>query len=286
MKTTTTLLAGALLLGAICWVPESASGQTGVPVLVGSLYDGTPPPPPPPKPPLDTGPVREIREFQLREGTASLCRVPSPRRGMLQAASEAPRTSAFPTDLAARRLLMLERYRKQRLAFVSAIVYDHRWSYVKWQAIGDRSRTFAAWSNVDFNHFTAMGGFDLSGVRYSFFMPVFNQDTVRLKARMAAAGREYVPPQPPDLPLWEPAFVLVEGDPADAYGILPIKGLHDLYKIERFRLAAAFQSRLRASVAREGWLKANPPAPQHPVLYHYAVQPEKSYPQRVEGGPR
>jgi hypothetical protein len=290
MKATTPLLVGTLLLGAICWVPESANAQTGIPVLVGSLNDGTPPPPPPPQPPLDTGPVREIKEFQLREGTASLCRVPSPRRGMIQAAStaasELPRTSAFPTDLTTRRLLMQERYRRQRLVVLTATVYDHRWSFVRWHANGAGNRNFAAWSNVDFNHFTGIGGFDLSGLRFSFFMPVTNQDTVRLKARMEAAGGQYVPPQPPDLPPWEPAFVLVEGDPTDADGILPVKGLHDLYKIERFRLAAAFQGRERARLAQATWLKANPPSPKHYVLYHYAVQPAKIHPQRLEGGPR
>ena len=245
MKTTTVVLAGTLLLGAICWVPESASGQTAIPVLVGPLNDGTPPPP---QPPLDTGPVREIKEFQLREGTASLCRVPSPRRGMIQAASEAPRTSAFPIDLTTRRLLMQERYRRLRLVFVSATVYDHRWSFVRWRANGAGNRNFAAWSNVDFNHFTGIGGFDLSGLRFSFFMPVTNQDTVRLKARMEAAGGQYVPPQPPDLPEWEPAFVLVEGDPTDMDGAL---GYLALVEVVIPGTPSTFAAALAADIADE-----------------------------------
>lgn len=286
MKTNTTLLAAALLLGAICWVVESASGQTGIPVLVGPLNDGMPPPPPLPKPPLDTGPVREVREIQLRHGTASLCRVLSPRQDFIVDASKPVTrragTGVFPTDLVAYRHLLLERYRKQRQIFVSAIVYDHHRSYVRWQVNGrmngDSNRYFAAWSNVDFNHFTGIGGFELSGIRYSFFMPVGNVDSARLKTRMEAAGRQFDPLQTPELPQWEPTFVLVEGDPTDVEGILPVKGLHDLYQTERFRLAAAFQGRERARLARESWLKANPPQPKHHVLYHYAVQPKKNNP--------
>ncbi|MCF7675356.1 MAG: hypothetical protein K9N23_10515 [Akkermansiaceae bacterium] len=194
--------------------------------------------------------------------------------------------TAFPTDLAARRLLMLEHFRKQRQVFVSATVYDHCRTYVRWQIAGDRSRAFAAWSNIDFNHFTGMGGYDLDGVRYSFFMLVSNQDTARLRARLEAAGRQYVPPEPPALPEWEPAFVLMEGAPADGEGILPVEGLHKLYKTERLRLANAFQGREQARLARESWIKANPPQPKHHVLYHYAVQPKKNHPQRLQPTPR
>lgn len=291
MKHHTTLLAGILLLGAICWVPGSASGQTGIPTLVGPINDGTPPPPPPPKPPkplFDPGPVLETREFQTSEGTtASLHRVRSPRRGMMQRPEKVARpasgTLLSPAELAARRLLLAQNRRMKRQVYVSANVYDHRWTFLRWQEVGDRSRSFTAWSNIDFNHFTGIGGYDLSGVRFSFDMPVINRDTVRLKALFEAKGRQYVPPQPPELPEWEPAFVLVEGNPDDADGILPVKGLHDLYKIERFRLAAAFQGRERARTAREAWLKANPPQPKNPVLYHYPIQPEKIHPQRLQG---
>jgi hypothetical protein len=124
------------------------------------------------------------------------------------------------------------------------------------------------------------------GVRFSFFTSVSNEDAAGLAAVVAAADPDNLPPPPPALPPWESAFVVVDGDPADADGILPVRGLHDLYKTERFRLAAAFQGRERARLAWESWLKANPPQPKHHVLYHSAVQPKKIQPQRLQGGPR
>ena len=272
MQGHTVPLAPLILAGVICWAPGFAGAQASNPPGSGVLQPA---------------PVLESREFVIRGGTANVQSVQGPRRGLApkpEPAAEVER-AAVPLDPALR-ALMAERLRNQRQLFLSATVYDHQRTLLRWWAGNAPARAFAAWSNVDFNHCAGMGGFEHAGTRYMLFLSVGNQDTARLSARMEAAGRVYVPPQIPELSTAEPAFVVVEGDPDDTEGIQPITAIHDYYKAERFRLAAAWQQREQDRLAHAAWLKANPPPPVHRVLRHYAVQPEKNVPQRLLGGER
>jgi hypothetical protein len=254
----------------------SASAQDQ-PSIEGAVADGTPPPPVEKKawPAVE---VREVHERVLSDRKVTLQRIKNP--GLPDPTPLAPPPPLTEAELPVLRespewKAMVAKHQESRLLFISATVYDHQKTLVRWYGNGSPMKSFAAWSNIDFNHFSGMGGFKSGGISYHFMMGVGNHDTVRWRARLEEAGREYEEPQAPELPVGEPGFVLVEGDPNDAEGLAPIRGLHELYKTEAARLAAAYAGRERARAEQEAYLKAHPPVPEDIVINYWKVQPKR-----------
>jgi hypothetical protein len=263
----------AVLCLAISYI-ASAQEQ---PTIEGAVADGTPPPPVEKKawPAVE---VREVHERVLPDRKVTLQRIKNP--GLADPTPPAPPPPLSEAELRALHespewKAMVAKHHESRLLFISATVYDHQKTLVRWYGNGTPMKSFAAWSNIDFNHFSGMGGFKSGGISYHFMMGVGNHDTVRWRARLEEAGREHEEPQAPELPVGEPGFVLVEGDPNDAEGLAPIRGLHELYKTEAARLAAAYAGRERARAKQEAYLKANPPVPQDIVINYWKVQPKR-----------
>ena len=231
--------------------------------------------------------IRDTREVPLVGSKFTLHRVRSPRPTYepLIPKSLPSQSSAIESSTVRKSIPMLERMSKRRLVIVSATVFDHKYSFVRWQVMGGGGSKlqFTGWSNVDFNHFQGLGGLSADGIEYMLLMCVGNRDTAREKARAELYGRSYIPQVPPEMPGWEPTFILENGDPSADYVVHPIRKLHTLYVTERFRLANVYQVRQSALAEREAWLRVHPPVRKEPVLLHYAVQPKKDQPKRPQG---
>ncbi|MCU0779672.1 MAG: hypothetical protein MUF04_01065, partial [Akkermansiaceae bacterium] len=146
MQRHTVPLAPVFLAGVICWAPGLAGAQASSPPTATAVQPA---------------PVLESREFVIRGGTASVQSVQGQRRGLAPKPEPAAEVERAAVSLdPALRTLMAERLRNQRQLFLSATVFDHQWTLLRWWAGNAPARAFAAWSNVDFNHFTGVGGFE------------------------------------------------------------------------------------------------------------------------------
>lgn len=259
--------AAVMALAVVCWVPGDTQAQSaGATVSVASA------------------PLAESVECPIRGGSAVLQRMVLPGR----ARTDHPSPSVAPPRVPTRstRPWFGPSQHPRYFIMLSATVYDRRRTLLRWQVGGDYPRSYAAWSNIDFNHFSGVGVFDQSGKHFALFMGISNQDTARMAARMAAFGRIYQPPIPPPLLEDVPCFVVVEGDPADAGALLPVMALHEYYRSERSRLVTAFAERERQRVAREAAEKALAALPVRRTLRHYSIPPKENPIPRLQGGKR
>jgi len=86
-----------------------------------------------------------------------------------------------------------------------------------------------------------------------------------------------------------PAFVITEGDTTDKEAMDLVQGLHDLYRAEGVRMAAAYHARVKADADRRAYLLANPPKPENVTVRfwdrdHPARPTTPSIPVVTEGG--
>ena len=156
--------------------------------------------------------------------------------------------------------------------FVSATVYDHQRTLLRWHPNGRPEAEMTAWSNIDFNHLCGISEYMYNGRRFSLMMGIGDESTAPLgignenTAEMAGAaqenGSEYHPPVFPTLPTTGPDFVVTEGDTGDAQAMEIITGLHKLYKVEGARLKVAYEAREQARIEREAYLRKHPPQPK------------------------
>jgi hypothetical protein len=243
---------------------------------LGTIADGTPSPPSPPKV-LPKFNVEATTLHRLADHDVIMQRVtdpvlpdpPPPPPPMSEKEYEALRASEEWKGV-------LEKHKDSQMLFLSATVYDHKRTFVRWYGIGTPMKCFAAWSNVDFNHLSGLGGFESDGIQYALLMGIGNADTARSNLRISKQTPEIGEPAVPDLPSDRPAFVLVEGDEKDVEGMAPMLGLHQLYTVEKSRLAAAYVRRERARVEREAYLKAHPPTTPDTVIQFWSRKSKKS----------
>jgi hypothetical protein len=159
-------------------------------------------------------------------------------------------------------------YKGTEVLFVVPTVYDHSRTFLRIYPNGKQEGSVAAWSNLDFNHFTGFANFrvrepDGTFVSYGLLMGISNVDTLRWQELMAERGAEYVAVEPPELPdqsLAGPSFVVVEGE-AEGMAMDALRNLHELYRNEGDRMRFAYLARERARRERFAYLLANPPQP-------------------------
>lgn len=152
---------------------------------------------------------------------------------------------------------------------LSATVYDHCRTFVRWNPSEKLGDEVTGWSNLDFNHFSGLFHYQVKGrdgeVRqYVLMMGIDNTDTLRTSESFQRAGKTYHAPEHPELPDLAtngPAFVFTEGDTADDERRYAIEDMHELYRVEGARMAAAYQARIKAYEERKAFLLAHPPKP-------------------------
>ncbi|MEI7955850.1 MAG: hypothetical protein WCJ66_11830 [Verrucomicrobiota bacterium] len=281
----------------------AVSEETGV---VGPISDGTPCPPAPPKP---------LPPFKAKSTVVRLIDViePPPMSGLPPVtgtitqtvhlvedpglADPPPPLPALPiTDPAvlARMAEFRAKYRETRLAFVSATVYDHARTFLRCYPNGGADKEVSGWSNLDFNHFSGFATFQVKGrdgeIRhYALLMGIGNTDTVRTGEWLAKHGKTYTPPEFPSLPdlaTAGPSFVITDDGMTDKESMDLMEGMHELYRVEGTRMAAAHEARLIAYEQRKAFLLAHPPKPNNvTVLFWERAKPARHIPAvKTEGG--
>jgi hypothetical protein len=167
---------------------------------------------------------------------------------------------------------MSAKYRKTRILFLSATVYDHSRTLLHCYPNGNAGKEITVWSNLDFNHFSGFGTFHVNGpdgeVRsYALIMGIGNEDTRRRAALLAKHGMEYDLPEIPALPDDKPAYLIEDASPAPETAQL-VEDLHELYRCEGARMEAAYHARIKAEAEQRDYYLAHPPKPKD-VTVHF-----------------
>ncbi len=153
------------------------------------------------------------------------------------------------------------------LLSLSATVYDHSRTLLRYHPRTDPGKEVLAWSNLDFNHFSGFAKFSITGgdgetrSYVMMGMGLSNEDTQARTSLMAKFGKTYVAPVIPTIPDVEPAYVIVNTNP-DAESVKVIADLHQLYRNEGTRMKDAYLARINAVAEQRAYLLANPPAPK------------------------
>lgn len=190
--------------------------------------------------------------------------VADPQLAIKEEAPPAPQKILTAEERAALRA----RYRAVIPVMLSATVYDHKMTLLRWFPNGVKGGEMIAWSALDFNVFSAMHTFTYQGREYSLMMfGIGNEDTERSRLRAQRMGRTYVPVVHPELPLTgTPEFVVTQGDASDELALAPIAGLHELYRLESDKLYAQYEARKKAQKEHEAWVRAHPPEPKDVLI--------------------
>jgi hypothetical protein len=172
---------------------------------------------------------------------------------------------------------MQQDHEETHLIFVSATVYDHARTFIRWWPNGGAGKEISGWSNLDWNQMCGFASYraaDAGGEirEYALLMGIDNVDTLHLSEFLAQQGEVYQAPQSPQLPdlaSQGPAFVVTEGDTSDADAMATMTGLHDLYRKEGERLRLAWVGREQAAKEQAEFLRLNPPVPQNTVIHFW-----------------
>jgi hypothetical protein len=156
------------------------------------------------------------------------------------------------------------------LVFISATVYDHLRTFLRCFPGGDGKNEISGWSNLDFNHFSGFSTYQVKAAdgevrQYGLMMGLGNEDTrqrIELLEKHDRASDPLEIPKLPDLASGGPAFVVTAEDSTNREAMAVIEGMHDLYRVEGERMAAAYHSRTKAHEERKAFLLANPPKPE------------------------
>lgn len=161
-----------------------------------------------------------------------------------------------------------QHYRGTELVFLSATVYDDDRTLLRIYPNGNVDQQVAAWSNLNFNHFSGFSTFRVKDEDGNFrdfglLMGIGSTNTARMRERLARHGQDYNEPEIPKMPDFAvagPSFTVLEGD-ADSPAMDTLEQVHDLYRKEGARMEAAFHAREKAYEERKAYLLANPPKP-------------------------
>ena len=175
---------------------------------------------------------------------------------------------------------LLDSVANKQMVFISATVYDRSRTLLKCYLSGDSDKKITAWSNLDFNYYSGMGTFAVTGAEgktrhYDYFMGIGNLDREYVREYRKRHGLDPLPddlPQIPELPDDGPAYVVQQGDPddpaPDSAILTMLDDLHAFYRDEGERLIESYEARKRAREARRAELLANPPKPKD-VKVHF-----------------
>jgi hypothetical protein len=158
---------------------------------------------------------------------------------------------------------------------LSATVYDGENTLLRWFPNGQQDKEMVAWSNVDFNLLAGKGRFTHNGKDYDLFLGMSNENSNFRRRTAERLGKPYTPPAIPPLPPDEdPAFVVIQGNPADAAVMEPINVLHDIFRADPAKFKAEYEAREAARKEHEAWLRAHPPEPQDIHLRVWEIEDE------------
>ena len=177
------------------------------------------------------------------------------------------------------------------IIFISATVYDHTRTLLRYSLSGPERGEISAWSNLDFNCFSGSSSYQVKGAdgksrEHGLVMAISNEDPRTQASFLAKHHLTYKAPQIPmlpDLASGGPAFIVIPSDTDEKAGVEVIKGLHDLYRVESARMQEAYQARMKAQEERKTYLLANPAVPDDVTIRFWKRQPPTSDLKKQEG---
>jgi hypothetical protein len=190
-----------------------------------------------------------------------------------------PLPAARPEDpvVLARFKELQKSYRGTQMVFVSATTYGHSRTYLQVYPNGQVDEQVAAWSNLDFHHFSGFSMYrvteaDGTYTNYGLLLGVSRMDTVRWATVMAEHGRDHTPLEIPhlaNLATHGPSYVVVEGKDSGSDALETLHQLHELYRKEGSRMEKAYYARRAEEARQRAWYLANPPKPKDLVLHYW-----------------
>ena len=279
-------------------IPAPITTALAVPVaakteILNRLPNGTPPPPSP-KLVMPNFVVKStvIREFDVIE-PPPMSGLP-PVMGRITATVHLVEDPGLPDPVIpvprvmdpARMALLRERAAKYVWpvhATVSATVYDHRRTLLKWSFFGNAKtgenprKNYIAWSNVDFSYFGNFSSYQIARAdgsvkKYELMNWVMGYNSKRERLSCTHFNKPYIAPEIPDISDIEtsgPAFVIMGDHASDPNAVEFIQGLHELYRVEGARMEAAYHARKRAEDARRACFIAHPPVPENVTIHFW-----------------
>lgn len=175
------------------------------------------------------------------------------------------------------------KYRGTELIFVSATVYDHSRTLLRIFPNGKVEGEISAWTNIDLNHFSGFSTYRIKESDGTFsdrglLMGISNVDTEIMRKKLVRQRQdndEPAIPILPDLAVSGPSFTVFEGN-TQGEAMDTLCQIHDLYRKEGVRMAAAFQAREKANTERKAYLLANPPIPEDIVIRFWKCKDAKA----------
>lgn len=162
----------------------------------------------------------------------------------------------------------------------SITVFDHQASELIWW---DGQESHTAISNIDFNHFAPLGGFDQDGVSWQFLCFVENIDSEKsfeFERLAREAGYDVSAPSAPDISMLDtdkPNYAVYADDAELVPGAMieALDALHRHYAIHGPRLEAQWKRTQILNEARRAWHEANPPIPRATITNFWPVRSKR-----------
>lgn len=161
-----------------------------------------------------------------------------------------------------------DRYAGAELIAVSATVYDHAHTLLRWSIQGQPGEEWRAWVNVDLNHLGNTTEVERGGRHFRLNLGLGNVDSARAAAASARKGVAYVPPAIPEFEGAAPTAIAVGGTVPPAAAMEPVEAILDLYRAQGQAMKLAYQEKLRIEAEQRAEREANPtPAPDVVLRY-------------------
>ena len=205
----------------------------------------------------------------------------------------APVIQPIPDDfvVSARLAQRRELVQTSDVVFISATVYDHARTLLRYSPSGAGRREISAWSNLDFNCFSGFSTYQVKGADgkargHGLVMAISNIDA---KARATFLAKHHLTYQAPEIPTLPdlagggPTFIVTQDDTRETAAVAAIQELHDLYRVEGERMQLAYQARIKAEEERRTYLLANPPTPDDITIRYWKRQSRPSDLKKLEG---
>jgi hypothetical protein len=155
-----------------------------------------------------------------------------------------------------------EPQKKFEVLSLSATVYDHRVTELRWS---HDQREYRAFSNIDFNYFCGVGEIETEDTVYMLIMGIGDQP------RENAANVPLPESFSPTRSEYRLSNETESAVPLEA--LAAMDALHRYFDSHRARLIEEHAKREAQRIAREEWLKAHPPVPKDTVINFW---PKKS----------
>jgi len=226
--------------------------------------------------------VLESQEIDLGERSIIFNRVETPKlQPRPEPVVEKPREETALTSEE------MELYRKwaekeQVTLFLSTTVYDRQVTKVSWcRPEGE----YVFWSSIDFNFLRPLFDFETPEVRYMVLLGIGDETTEEVKRWNAEVLRQKYPlewqwPLPPLVSQIPGAtashsaysMVKVPKEGADPTVIKTLDDLHQHFDLNRAELVRQFEESEARRIAREQWLKENPPQPKDTTINFFPIK--------------